>query len=257
MGGRQAGNGRIEWLGDWMRVSLPLAGAALVAAALYFAPGSTRAATYKWVDDQGVVHYTDKVPPEAVNKGNVELNKQGVPIRKTEPAPTPEQRRAKAQEDERQKQQAKQQDEIARRDRALLSSYTSEGEIDLARNRTLRTINDVVQSAQAYNEQLNKRKAAIEAKKMAEFPDKPAPPALERELENIDAERARQVDLIALKKRETAAINARYDTDKQRWRELIARKGGEPAMAARAANGGGGAPPAGDAGPYPGATPKK
>jgi hypothetical protein len=67
MGGRQAWNGRIAWPGDWMRVSLPLTGAALVAAALYFAPGSARAATYKWVDDQGVVHYTDRVPPEAVD----------------------------------------------------------------------------------------------------------------------------------------------------------------------------------------------
>jgi Pyruvate/2-oxoacid:ferredoxin oxidoreductase gamma subunit len=247
----------MAWPGDWMRVSLPLAGAAVLAAALHFAPGSARAATYKWVDDKGVTHYTDRVPPEAVNKGNVELSKQGVPIRKTEPAPTPEQRRAKAQEDERQKQLAKQQDEIARRDRALLSSYTSESEIDLARSRTMRTINSVVQSAQAYSEQLNKRKAAIEAKKKADFADTPAPPALERELANINAELARQADLIALKKRETAEINARYDTDKQRWRELIAAKGGEPAVAARVANGGGGAPAAGDASPYPGATPKK
>jgi len=144
----------------------------------------------------------------------------------------------------------------AARERARAALAAREGEIDLARNRTLRTINDVVQSAQAYSEQLNKRKSAIEAKKKVEFPDKPAPPALERELENIDAELARQVDLIALKKRETAAINARYDTDKQRWRELIAAKGGEPAVAARAAIEGG-APPAGDAGPYPGVTPKK
>ena len=37
-----------------------------------------RGATYKWVDDQGVVHYTDKMPPEAINKGSIELNKQGV-----------------------------------------------------------------------------------------------------------------------------------------------------------------------------------
>jgi hypothetical protein len=240
-----------------MRVSLPPAAAVLVVAALCVAPGSARAATYKWVDDKGVIHYTDKVPPEAVNKGNVELNKQGVPIRKTEPAPTPEQRRAKAQEDERQKQQAKEQDELARRNRALLASYTSESEIDLARNRTMRTINDVVQSATAYSDQLNKRKAAIEAKKKAEFGDKPAPPALERELENINAELARQVDLIALKQRETVAINAKYDTDKQRWRELIAAKNKEPAMATGAATGNTGAAPAAGVAADAGATAKK
>ena len=69
-----------------------------------------RATTYKWVDDQGVVHYTDKLPPEAVNKGSVELNKQGVPIKKIEPALTPEQRRARDAEEERARQVAKARD---------------------------------------------------------------------------------------------------------------------------------------------------
>jgi len=46
-----------------------LAGLVLATMALS-APG-VHAATYKWVDDQGVVHYTDKMPPEAINKGSV------------------------------------------------------------------------------------------------------------------------------------------------------------------------------------------
>jgi hypothetical protein len=54
-----------------------------------------QAATYKWTDEKGVVHYTDKIPPEALNKGNVELNKQGVTVKRTDPALTPEQRRAR------------------------------------------------------------------------------------------------------------------------------------------------------------------
>jgi len=28
------------------------------------------AATYKWVDEKGVVHYTDKLPPDQVDKAN-------------------------------------------------------------------------------------------------------------------------------------------------------------------------------------------
>ena len=50
------------------------------------ASGTTRAAMYKWVDERGVVHYTDKMPPEAVDKASVELNKQGVPINRTDKA---------------------------------------------------------------------------------------------------------------------------------------------------------------------------
>jgi hypothetical protein len=50
---------------------------------------------------------------------------------------------------------------------------------------------------------------------------------MERELENINAEIARQDDLVALKQREIVSVNAKYDAEKKRWRELIAAKGGE------------------------------
>ncbi len=209
-----------------------LAAAAIAVLGLLAAPGAARGATYKWVDEKGVVHYTDHMPPEVVNKGTTELNKQGVTVKKTEPAPTPEQRRAKEEEDARQKALAKQQAEAARRDRALLSSYTSETEIDLARNRSLRTIESVVASSKAYREQLVRRKADIEAKRKTEFAEKPMPAAMERELETINVELAKQDDLLALKQKEVVAVNAKYDGDKTRWRELIAAKGGEAAALA-------------------------
>ena len=196
--------------------------AALAVVALLAHAGSTRAALYKWVDDKGVVHYSDVVPPEAVNKGNVELNKQGVPLKKTEPAPGPEQLRAKALEDERLRIVAKQQEDLARRDRALLASYTSENEIDLARARAMQTIDNVIQSSQAYVVGLNKRRDAVIGKK-AEAGDKP-PANLERELDMLNGEIERQADLLAQKKREAATVTAKYDADKQRWRELVAAK---------------------------------
>src|SRR5580698_164387 len=37
-------------------------------------------AAYKWVDDQGVVHYGDSVPPQYAQKETTLLNKQGVAI---------------------------------------------------------------------------------------------------------------------------------------------------------------------------------
>ncbi len=192
----------------------------VAAAAMLAVLGQARAAMYKWVDDKGVVHYTDTLPPEAVDRASVELNKQGVPVKKTDKALTPEQRRAIEQDAQRQKQLARQQEDLARRDRALLSSYTSEAEIDLARNRSLQTINSVLQSTLAYSDQLSKRKVEVEAKK-EEMKGKPSVAVLDRELESIDAELARQSELIAQKKRETEVVVAKYDADKQRWRELV------------------------------------
>lgn len=190
-------------------------------AAVLFAVGAARAAMYKWVDEKGVVHYTDKMPPEAVNKGSVELNKQGIPVKRVDPDVTPEQRRAREAEEQRQRQQARANEETGRRDRALLASYTTESEIDLARNRTLATIDAVVQSALAYNEQLSRRRTDLLAKKAA-YGDKPVPPSLQSELDGVNAEIARQAELIARKKTESVSATARYDADKQRWRELTA-----------------------------------
>jgi len=215
---------------SWVLAVLVLATAVLVTAA-----GPARATTYKWTDEKGVVHYSDKMPPEAVDKASVQLNKEGIPIKRTEKVPTPEERRAVEQEEERQRQAAKQREEIARRDRALVASYTSEAEIDLARNRALQTINSAIQSSLSFSEQLNKRKTELAAKK-TESQGKPMTTALDRELESIDAELARQADLITQKKREVSAITAKYDADKNRWRELVASKAAfEPAKSASAA----------------------
>jgi Domain of unknown function (DUF4124) len=211
-----------------LRPGLPsaVALAVLMAAVSVLRTPAALAVTYKWVDDQGVVHYTDKMPPEAINKGNIELNKQGVPIKKTDPALTPEQRRAKEVEEERARQAAKAREEVERKDRALLQTYTTESEIDLAKKRALSTIDGQMQSALAYSATLNKRKQDIAAK-VATFGDKPLPPALERERANIDEELDKQAELIATKRKEVAVVNARYDSDKQRWQELQAMAAAE------------------------------
>jgi hypothetical protein len=225
-------NGR----GDAWCAGVALMTTLLAVAMLLAGAGEARAAMYKWVDEKGVVHYTDRMPPEAVDKASVELNKQGVPVKKTDKALTPEQRQALEQEAGSKREAARAQEEIARRDRALVSSYTSEAEIDLARNRSLQTINNVILSARAFSEQLNKRKVDVEAKK-AESQGKPVVAVLDRELESIELELARQADVIAQKQRETTAITAKYDADKQRWRELVAAKASTKAAATANAGG--------------------
>jgi hypothetical protein len=193
----------------------------VLAAALAAGPPLALAATYKWVDDKGVVHYTDKIPPDQVDKGNVQLDKHGVPIRRTDPAPTAEQKRAKAEQEARDKQLAKERELIDRRDRALLSTYTMESEIDLARRRALSTIDQQIQSSTAYTTQLTKRRDELEARKKA-LKEQAVPPVLERELGNLETELARQADLVAAKQKEILLVNVRYDADLKRWRELRA-----------------------------------
>ena len=217
----------------------PVAAAIVLAIAL-FPAGATRAALYKWVDDKGVVHYTDQVPPDAVNKGNVQLSPQGIHIKKVDPAVPPEQRKAREAEQERQQEAVKQQAETARRDRALLDSYTNESDIDLAKSRAVKTLQAALESAQGYSTLLTKRKAGL-AERKATYAGKPVPADIEREMATIDAELARQSDIIAQKNKQLVEVAARYDADKERWQAL---KTGEATMPPRAGHGDGRSPPA-------------
>jgi hypothetical protein len=181
--------------------------------------GHARAAAYKWTDDKGVVHYSDHIPAEAVNKGSVMLDKQGRAVQKTEPALTPDQLREKRVDDDRQRALLQKQEEQGRRDRALLSSYSSEEEIDLARNRAISTIDSQLKSAQGYTSELARRRQELETKRL-EYGNKPVPVALERELSGIDEEVLRQNALVGQKRQDMASVAGRYDLEKQRWREL-------------------------------------
>jgi hypothetical protein len=222
--------------------------AAILAGAVALAPLPGAATMYKWVDDKGVVHYSDKMPPEAVNKGSTQLSPQGIPVRKVDPAATPEAAKAREAEQERQKEAARQQGEQARRDRALLDSYTTEADIDLARARAVRTVEDALQSAANYRTQLQKRKVALLERK-ASYGGKPVPPDIDRDLAAIDAELARDATLATQKTKQLEEIKARYDADKARWRQLT---GGGAAAGAPAAAGKPAVAPAPSA-PAPGA----
>ena len=56
------------------------------------------------------------------------------------------------------------------------------------------------------------------------FAGKTVPNALETELAGIDAELARQATLLVQRKAELATLSAKYDDDKQRFRELRAEQ---------------------------------
>ena len=200
----------------------------LVGVCMLAVASHAEAGLYKWTDERGKVHYTDKIPPEAVNRENVQLNRQGLTIRKTEQARPSTQPLAKTETDEQRARQAERDKLLAvRRDRALIESYTNENEIDLAKTRAVATIDGQVQSAQAYIAQMQKRRDELEGKK-GTFAPRPVPGALVLEIETIDAEVVRQHEFIAAKKKESANVAARYDADKQRFHEL---RSGEPGAA--------------------------
>jgi hypothetical protein len=197
-----------------------LAGA--LAAALVAAGVPAAADTYKILDEKGRVQYTDRVPPDAINRGMVELNKQGMAKKVTEPAPTPEQRRILEEKAEREKLAKKEAERQRAVDNALLQSYTSEADIDVAKRRNLALVGAAIISAEARIKALERRAAALEKERVF-YESKPLPDKLKRDIASVAAEIPKQYELIQAKNEEALAINQKYSEQKERYREVKSR----------------------------------
>src|ERR1700744_1996724 len=135
------------------------------------AAGETKSAiTYRWVDDQGGVHYGDRIPPQYAQKEQTVLNSQGVEVRRLEAQKTPDQIAA---DDLRQQ-------EITRRkqhDSFLLSTYTSVKDIEALRDLRLDQLHGQRVAAEQYVEGLRNRLEALQKRTLLFKPYNPAPSA--------------------------------------------------------------------------------
>lgn len=148
----------------------------------------------KWVDANGVTHYGDSPPMPGNNaRQSSVLNKQGVTIDKANNSV--EKEAGLSKEDEISADQK-------RYDRALLSSYASVDEIELARQRNVR-IDELTL------EELKQRRRNMQAKPAAEF-DKEALQKMEQQIRD--------------QQKVISQINNRYKNDKKRFMELKASR---------------------------------
>ena len=177
--------------------------------------------SYRCVTKAGRKHYGSTVPQQCTGEPVEALSAQGAVLFRIDPPLTPEQRAAKeaevakaaAAEQARHDAQAAARVQ-ARRDQALLQTYTSEKDIESVR---LRAIGDNQKASQ----QVEKRIAALRQRleKLAKQPDK-SPEQLEQDRRALDYDLSLQEQLLESRRREAAAINARYDEEKRKYREL-------------------------------------
>jgi hypothetical protein len=119
------------------------------------APTSKDKKLYHWVGADGKDHYSDDLPPEALDQAREELSKSGIPLKTIQRAQTVEEKaaaQAKADADARAAEIAA---KSAQGDQVLLSSYPTEAELRRAyderidqQTQTLKTIRIDLQSQQ-------------------------------------------------------------------------------------------------------------
>lgn len=192
----------------------------LVAIALAALPLSAAAQSYRCVGKDGKKYYGQAVPPQCIGQPTEQLNSQGMVVRRIDAQASAADQAAKAKEAEEKRKRDVILKEESRKNKALLSTYTSEADIELARKRALEENQKAVKETESRIGTLKKRQADLK-KEMEFFQGKNKPPAkMEQEIKDNNFTIGTQESLLAQKKKEVDSINAKYDEDKKRYIEL-------------------------------------
>jgi hypothetical protein len=208
--------------------------------ALIYAPAAT--AEFKCVDSRGLTHIGDTPPAACADVVMYEISKSGRVLQKIDPTPTAEQAKVRQDEADRKKELERVAGEQKRKDLALLNTYSSEREVDVARDRNLEPLRGRITSAQERLLVIQKREKAVDeemefykagqaktAKGREDAARREAPPALVAEVERIRKERESLTLGIAQHEKEIVTLTAKYEQDKQRWLALKSGAVAKPA----------------------------
>ena len=200
-----------------------VAALALAATAFVFLTAADKdKKTFRWVDDEGVVHFGDSVPPQySENDVNV-LNQQGVHVDfvkgRLSEAELAEIERQKALDEERARQQ--------RAKRILLATYQSVEEIEMHRDRRLELVEAQAKVANLYLRNLSVRLENLldEASNFRPYSDDPDAPPLPLDLsEDLEMTRERLDRYRTIRdqnEERVREISDRFDVDIERFKKI-------------------------------------
>ena len=199
------------WLWRFPLISILVAGATA---------GAGAAKLYKWVDDNGQVHYSESIPLQYRDRANVEIDRRGRVLRRNEAQA--EKKRQFEEESGRKQAEERRLTEAARRDKALLDTYTNESEIDLARDRNIAFPQQVLESFDPRINTARQRVETLRVEKQALVKaGKPVPPALVSEISANDKALEALLEQQKAKQAEIEQIREKYAAQKARYRELM------------------------------------
>lgn len=170
----------------------------------------------------GRTYSGDRPPPECANSDIRELNRDGS-LRRLIPRPlTAEEQRQRAIEAKKRLEEEERTMSQRRRDRSLLEAYANEDEIEAARVKALDTSNEVIRRSQARLERMDAEKKRLDDEsefyKKRELPDN-----IKRAYLNNEQEKTAELKIVREAQAEMQRINDRFDTEKKRFRELLAQ----------------------------------
>lgn len=201
-----------------------LAALAVFGATLCAAPLAALAQSYRCVGADGKRYYGSTIPQECFQRQVEELNKQGLVVKRIDPLAAEKDRQAKQAADAKKKEEETASRENGRRNQALLATYTSEKDIDDARNRALADNRRATRETQERIEAIRKRQSGYDKEATAYKGKDELPAKLRDDMKQAQDELSAQETLLEAKKREAEHINARYDDDKKRYAHITGKR---------------------------------
>ena len=199
----------------------------LATAALLCMPASNVAgALYKWVDEDGNIRYSDQLPPAQSKKRHEKLNSSGIVVNTREAAKTDEELAAEAEAKRLAEEKAAEEARLKKiqdhEDQVLLMTFSSEEELQLARENRLAVLNSVIQLINSSIDSTQEKLSELQDNADRNFlsKGKEVPGGLAQKIEFFTRKIETRTQQLELKLTEKAKINEKYDTDLARYREL-------------------------------------
>jgi len=206
------------------RPELVLAISALLVPAFAAAADASKGTrSYRWVDEHGVTHYGDAVPPEYAAQGRSELNAQGVEMKQYPRQLSPDEASA-AQKNAAEEAKQRQHDAF------LLNTYTRVADIEQLRDERTGLVDGQIMVARGSIDGNRQRLAELERRMRVFRPYSDVPSArrmpdqLAEEIVRTLKERDSLHELLASHEAQKLAQRAQFDADIARYRELTLRK---------------------------------
>ena len=177
---------------------------------------------YRWVDDEGIVHYDDRVPPEYAEHDKDILTDEGVKVGSIRGRKTPEEIEAERVA----KQVALQRELQLRADKALLSTYLTVDEIRMHRDRRVELFQAQSRVTELFLSNLEGRlqKLEREASRYSPYSSDPdakmIDPGLVDDINNTKSTIARHESNLEKFQADELTIVARFQGDINRFKTL-------------------------------------
>lgn len=192
-------------------------------AALLLVPAPGAARFYRWVDEQGTVHYTDQIPPSQAERGHTSLSDKGIPLETIPPAQTLEEVKRERELKRLRAEQERLLEQQRAADRVLLSSFRSVDDLIMARDGKLAAVDVAIGVARGNIRREQERLAQLRTEAAdLERAGKPIPAHLEEAMAKSERSIRDTYASIVERERQKEGIRVEFERDHRRFLQLKA-----------------------------------